>query len=201
MIVLGLTGSIGMGKSTTAAMFRELGVPVHDSDEAVHRLYAGKAAALIDARFPGTVVDGVVDRERLAARVLGDREALRDLEAMVHPLVRADADAFLDRSRAAGAPVAVLDIPLLFETGGRERVDRVVVVTAPAEIQRERVMARPGMTEERFARILERQVPDAQKRQMADYVIDTGKGMEAARSAVADLLRSLDVEKDAAAPR
>jgi dephospho-CoA kinase len=201
MKVIGLTGSIGMGKSTTAAMFRELGVPVHDSDEAVHRLYAGKAAALIDARFPGTVVDGVVDRERLAARVLGDREALRDLEAMVHPLVRADADAFLDRSRAAGAPVAVLDIPLLFETGGRERVDRVVVVTAPAEIQRERVMARPGMTEERFARILERQVPDAQKRQMADYVIDTGKGMEAARSAVADLLRSLDVEKDAAAPR
>jgi dephospho-CoA kinase len=201
MIVLGLTGSIGMGKSTTAAMFRELGVPVHDSDEAVHRLYSGKAAALIEARFPGTVVDGVVDRERLAARVLGDREALRDLEAMVHPLVRADADAFLDRSRAAGAPVAVLDIPLLFETGGRERVDRVVVVTAPAEIQRERVMARPGMTEERFARILERQVPDAQKRQMADYVIDTSKGMEAARSAVADLLRSLGVEKDAAAPR
>lgn len=201
MIVLGLTGSIGMGKSTTAAMFRDLGVPVHDSDEAVHRLYSGKAAALIEARFPGTVVDGVVDRERLAARVLGDREALRDLEAMVHPLVRADADAFLDRSRAAGAPVAVLDIPLLFETGGRERVDRVVVVTAPAEIQRERVMARPGMTEERFARILERQVPDAQKRQMADYVIDTSKGMEAARSAVGDLLRSLGVEKDAAAPR
>lgn len=201
MIVLGLTGSIGMGKSTTAAMFRDLGVPVHDSDEAVHRLYSGKAAALIEARFPGTVLDGVVDRERLAARVLGDRDALRDLEAIVHPLVRADADAFLDRSRAAGAPVAVLDIPLLFETGGRERVDRVVVVTAPAEIQQERVMARPGMTEERFARILERQVPDAQKREMADYVIDTGKGMEAARSAVADLLRSLGVEKDAAAPR
>jgi dephospho-CoA kinase len=200
MIVLGLTGSIGMGKSTTAAMFRDLGIPVHDSDEAVHRLYSGKAAALIEARFPGTLVDGVVDRERLAARVLGDRDALRDLEAIVHPLVRADADAFLDRSRAAGAPVAVLDIPLLFETGGRERVDRVVVVTAPAEIQHERVMARPGMTEERFARILERQVPDAQKREMADYVIDTGKGMEAARSAVADLLRSLGVEKDAAAP-
>jgi dephospho-CoA kinase len=201
MIVLGLTGSIGMGKSTTAAMFRDLGVPVHDSDEAVHRLYSGKAAALIEARFPGTLVDGVVDRERLAARVLGDRDALRDLEAIVHPLVRADADAFLHRSRAAGAPVAVLDIPLLFETGGRERVDRVVVVTAPAEIQHERVMARPGMTEERFARILERQVPDAQKREMADYVIDTGKGMEAARSAVADLLRSLGVEKDATAPR
>ena len=191
MIVLGLTGSIGMGKSTTARMFMDEGVPVHDSDEAVHRLYSGVAAPLIEARFPGTVVDGTVDRERLAKAVLGDPQALRDLEGIVHPLVRADADAFLARHRAAGAPLAVLDIPLLFETGGRDRVDRVVVVTAPAHTQRERVLARPGMTEEKFAAILARQVPDAQKRAQADHVIDTGAGMDAARHAVKALIGEL----------
>lgn len=192
MIVLGLTGSIGMGKSTTARMFMDEGVPVHDSDEAVHRLYAGAAAPLIEACFPGTVVDGAVDRERLSKAVIGNPDALRELEKIVHPLVRADADAFLARHRAAGAPLAVLDIPLLFETGGRERVDRVVVVTAPAEVQRERVLARPGMTQEKFAAILARQVPDARKREMADHVIDTGAGMEAARAAVRALVAELD---------
>ena len=191
MIVLGLTGSIGMGKSTTAKMFVEEGVPVHDSDEAVHRLYAGVAAPLIEARFPGTVVDGVVDRERLSKAVLGNPQALRDLERIVHPLVRADADAFLARHRVAGAPLVVLDIPLLFETGGRDRVDRVVVVTAPADVQRERVLARPGMGEEKLDAILARQVPDADKREKADHVIDTGEGIEAARAAVKALIAAL----------
>lgn len=191
MIVLGITGSIGMGKSTTGRMFVDEGVPVHDADEAVHRLYAGVAAPLIEARFPGTVVDGTVDRERLSKAVIGNPEALRELEKIVHPFVRADADAFLARHRAAGSPLAVLDIPLLFETGGRERVDRVVVVSAPARVQRARVLARPGMTEEKFEAILARQVPDAQKREMADHVIDTGEGMEAARAAVKALVADL----------
>lgn len=191
MIVLGLTGSIGMGKSTTARMFAEAGIPVHDSDEAVHRLYAGEAAPMVEAVFPGTVVDGVVDRARLAKRVLGDPVAIRKLEGLIHPLVRADADAFLERHRGAGAALVVLDIPLLFETGGRRRVDKVVVVTAPPEIQRERVLARPGMTEEKFGAILAKQVPDAEKRKAADFVIDTGRGMEAARSAVRDIIAEL----------
>ncbi|ODA92214.1 dephospho-CoA kinase [Mesorhizobium sp. SEMIA 3007] len=191
MIVLGLTGSIGMGKSTTAKMFAEAGVPVHDSDEAVHRLYSGAAAPLVEAAFPGTVVDGVVDRAKLSARVLGDAAALKRLEAIIHPLVRADADAFLAMHRNAGESIAVLDIPLLFETGGRGRVDKVVVVTAPTEIQRQRVLARPGMTEEKLAAILAKQVPDAEKRRLADFVIDTGQGLEAARAAVAAIIAEL----------
>ncbi|MER8576672.1 dephospho-CoA kinase [Mesorhizobium sp. M1338] len=191
MIVLGLTGSIGMGKSTTAKMFAEAGVPVHDSDETVHRLYAGKAAPLVEAAFPGTTSAGVVDRAKLGQRVLGDAAALKRLEAIIHPLVRADADAFLARHRAAGAPIAVLDIPLLFETGGRDRVDKVVVVTAPAEIQRERVLARPGMTEEKLASILAKQVPDAEKRRQADFVVDTGQGFDAARAQVNAIIRQL----------
>ena len=191
MIVLGLTGSIGMGKSTTAKMFAEAGVPVHDSDEAVHRLYAGKAAPLVEAAFPGTTVAGVVDRAKLSARVLGDAAALKRLEAIIHPLVRADADAFLARHRAAGAPLAVLDIPLLFETGGRDRVDKVVVVTASPEVQRERVLARPGMSEEKLASILAKQVPDADKRRQADFIIDTGQGLEAARAAVEAIVAEL----------
>ncbi|TIU54651.1 MAG: dephospho-CoA kinase, partial [Mesorhizobium sp.] len=158
MIVLGLTGSIGMGKSATAKMFAEAGVPVHDSDETVHRLYAGKAAPLVEAAFPGTTEAGVVDRVKLASQVLGDPATLKKLESIIHPLVRADADAFLARHRAVGAPLAVLDIPLLFETGGRNRVDKVVVVTASPEIQRERVLARPGMSEEKFLSILAKQV-------------------------------------------
>lgn len=195
MIVLGLTGSIGMGKSTTARMFEEAGVPVHDSDAAVHRLYAGKAAPLVEQAFPGTVRDGVVDRLLLGKRVLGDKTALARLEAIVHPLVRAEADAFLQDNRKAGTPVVVLDIPLLFETAGRDRVDRVVVVTADPDIQRERVLSRPGMTPERFEAIVSSQVPDADKRAAADYVIDTGLGMDHARRSVAAILADLAGEK------
>src|SRR5688572_30742045 len=191
MIVLGLTGSIGMGKSTTAKMFSDFGVPVHDSDEAVHRLYRGKAVPLVEAAFPGTASYGVVDRAKLAERVLGDPAALKRLESLVHPLVRADATAFLKRHHTAGAPLAVVDIPLLYETGGEERVDQVVVVTAPPEVQRERVLSRPGMTEERFQAILAKQVPDKEKRRMADFVIDTGAGMKSARQAVADIIEEL----------
>jgi dephospho-CoA kinase len=191
MIVLGLTGSIGMGKSTTARMFAEAGVPVHDSDEAVHRLYAGKATPLVEAAFPGTSVAGVVDRAKLGAHVFGDAAALKRLEAIIHPLVRADADAFLARHRNAGESIAVLDIPLLFETGGRNRVDKVVVVTAPADTQRARVLARPGMTEEKLASILAKQVPDAEKRSLADFIIDTGQGLDAARARVDAIIAEL----------
>jgi dephospho-CoA kinase len=195
MIVLGLTGSIGMGKSATAKMFAEAGVPVHDSDETVHRLYSGKAAPLVEAAFPGTTEAGVVDRVKLAGRVLADPAALKKLEAIIHPLVRADADAFLARHRAAGAPLAVLDIPLLFETGGRNRVDKVVVVTASPEIQRQRVLARPGMSGEKFASILAKQVPDAEKRRRADFIIDTGNGFDAARKAVGAIVAELAGDK------
>ncbi|WP_027054851.1 dephospho-CoA kinase [Mesorhizobium erdmanii] len=191
MIVLGLTGSIGMGKSTTARMFADAGVPVHDSDETVHRLYSGAAAPLVEAAFPGTTVGGVVDRAKLGARVLGDAAALKALEVIVHPLVRADADAFLARHRTAGESIVVLDIPLLFETGGRGRVDKVVVVTAPAEVQRQRVLARPGMSEEKLAAILAKQVPDAEKRRLADFVIDTGQGLDAARAQVDAIIAEL----------
>jgi dephospho-CoA kinase len=191
MIILGLTGSIGMGKSTTARMFAEVGVPVHDSDETVHRLYSGAAAPLVEAAFPGTMKDGSVDRTELAKRVLGKPEALARLESIIHPLVRADADAFLARHRAAGEPLAVLDIPLLFETGGRGRVDKVVVVSTDPDIQRQRVLARPGMTAEKFEAILAKQVPDAEKRRQADYVIDTGLGMESASRAVSEIVAEL----------
>ena len=191
MILLGLTGSIGMGKSTTAKMFSDFGVPVHDSDEAVHRLYRGKAAPLVEAAFPGTTSGGVVDRAKLAERVLGDTAALKRLEDLVHPMIRADATAYLKPFNAAGAPLAVLDIPLLYETDGRDRVDLVVVVTAPAEVQRQRVLARPGMTEEKFRKILSKQVPDADKRRMADFIIDTSLGVEAARRQVADIIEKL----------
>ena len=199
MIVVGLTGSIGMGKSTTAKMFEAAGVPVHDSDEAVHRLYASAAAPLIEAAFPGTTVNGMVDRTRLASTVLGNPIALQKLEDIVHPLVRADADRFLARQKAAGAPLVVLDIPLLFETGGRDRVDRIVVVTAPPEVQRERVLSRPGMTAEKFEAILAAQVPDPEKRRRADFIIDTGAGMDEARRAVAVIIATLTGEKPAEA--
>ena len=191
MIVLGLTGSIGMGKSTTARMFSEAGVPVHDSDETVHRLYAGKAAPLIGKEFPGTVLGGVVDRAKLAAAVLGDAEALKKLEAIVHPLVREDEEAFLTAHRKAGAALVVVDIPLLFEVNAVNRVDKVLVVTAPPEIQRERVLARPGMSEEKFRAILAKQIPDGEKRRRADYLIDTGEGMEAAGRKVRSIIREL----------
>lgn len=191
MIILGLTGSIGMGKSTTATMFREAGVPVHDADETVHRLYSGAAAPLIEARFPGVVTDGTVDREKLAKIVLGNTEAIRDLEKIVHPLVRQASQEFLESNREAGTPIVVLDIPLLFETAGEGRVDKIVVVSAPADVQRERVLARPGMSVEKFEAILARQVPDAEKRKRADFVIDTGQGLDVARAQVTALVEEL----------
>jgi dephospho-CoA kinase len=184
VIVLGLTGSIGMGKSTTAAMFAARGVPVFDADAAVHALYAGPLAAMVEAAFPGTTMDGRVDRTALAARVVGDDDALRRLEAIVHPAVRDAQRRFLDEARRAGRPLVVLDIPLLFEAGREGDVDAVVVVSAPPEIQRARVLARPGMTTERFEALLARQVPDAEKRRRADVMIDTGSGLEAAAAAV-----------------
>jgi dephospho-CoA kinase len=188
MIILGLTGSIGMGKSTTAKMFAEEDVPVHDADATVHALYSGKAAPLIEETFPGTVRNGTVDRSELGKRVVGNAEAMKKLEAIVHPLVREAEIAFLEHARAEKHPLAVLDIPLLFETGGEERVDYVAVVTAPAKVQRERVMARPGMTEERFEALLAKQMPDAEKRRRADFLIDTSLGMEAARAKVRDIV-------------
>lgn len=191
MIVLGLTGSIGMGKTTTAKFFVEAGVPVHDADAAVHRLYAGEAAAAIEAAFPGTTVDGKVDRTRLAARVLGDDAALKRLEAIVHPFVRDSEAKFLAEARARGEPVVVLDIPLLYETGAEKRVDAVVVVSAPAEVQRERVLARPGMTVEKLEALHAKQVPDTEKRRRADFVVDTGQGFEAARRQVRDILEAV----------
>jgi dephospho-CoA kinase len=191
MLVLGLTGSIGMGKSTTAGFFADEGVPVHDADSAVHRLYAGAAAPLIEAAFPGTAVDGVVDRQKLARRVLGDPAALARLEAIVHPLVRGEEERFLAASEAAGVTVAVLDIPLLFETGGDQRCDRVVVVSAPADVQHARALERPGMTEDKFQAILAQQLPDSDKRRRADFVVDTSQGFDSARAQVRAILREL----------
>ncbi len=191
MIRLGLTGSIGMGKSTTAAMFAARGVPVFDADEAVHRLYAGPLVPAIEAAFPGTTTGDAVDRVALGRRVLGDSEALARLEAIVHPAVRAAEQAFLAEAAHRGAKVALLDIPLLYETERERDVDRVVVVTAPADVQRVRVLARPGMTAEKFAAILARQVPDAEKRRRADYVVETGDGLERAEAQVDAILDGL----------
>jgi dephospho-CoA kinase len=189
--VLGLTGSIGMGKSATATMFRSAGAPVHDADAAVHALYRGAAAVLIAKAFPGTVVDGIVDRPALSREVIGSPERIRELEAIVHPLVRTERDRFLAQAVAARAPVAVLDIPLLFETGGEKDCDAVLVVTASAEVQRERVLARPGMTAEKLAAILDKQMPDARKREKAHFLVDTGRGLAAAERQVRGILRAL----------
>jgi dephospho-CoA kinase len=189
MVVLGLTGSLGMGKSTTAQFFAEAGVPVHDADEAVHRLYLGEAAALIESAFPGTTDAAGVDREKLAKRVVGDPDAIRRLEAIVHPLVRREERLFVDAAKNAGASVAVLDIPLLFETGAERRVDAVVVVTAPAQVQRLRAFERAGMTEEKFLGLLARQMPDGEKRRRADFVVDTSQGFDSARAQVRAILR------------
>jgi dephospho-CoA kinase len=190
MFILGLTGSIGMGKTTTARLFADAGVPVHDADAAVHRLYEGEAAPLIEAEFPGTTRDGKVERDKLAQRVLGDTPALQKLEAIVHPLVRAAEARFLTEARAGGAPIAVLDIPLLFETGADQRVDAVVVVSAPADVQRRRAFERPGMTAGKLQQILARQMPDAEKRARADFVVDSSKGIEAARTQVLGILQA-----------
>jgi dephospho-CoA kinase len=188
MFVLGLTGSLGMGKSATAKMFAEEGIPVHDADAAVHDLYEGAAAPLIEAAFPGTTKAGKVDRDKLAQRVLGDSVALEKLETIVHPLVRRAEQAFLNEATRKGARVAVLDIPLLFETGSEGRCDAVVVVSAPPEIQHARAFERLGMTEQKFAAILAKQMPDADKRARADFVVDTSKGFNAARAQVRDIL-------------
>lgn len=189
MIVLGLTGSIGMGKTATAQMFAEAGVPVHDADAAVHALYEGPAAAAIEAAFPGSTTDGKVDRTKLAAHVVGKPEALKRLEAIVHPMVAEARDRFLAEAERSGAAVTVLDIPLLFETGGERYCDAVVVVSTPAEVQRARVLARPGMTVERFEGLLARQLDDAEKRRRADFVVDTSQGFDAARAQVRNILR------------
>jgi dephospho-CoA kinase len=191
MFVLGLTGSIGMGKSTTARFFAEAGVPVHDADATVHRLYEGEAVPAIEAAFPGTIVNGKVDRDNLGRRVLGDAAALKRLEAIVHPLVRAAEEMFLLTAQAAGAKVAVLDIPLLFETGGERRVDAVVVVTAPPDMQRTRAFERPGMTDDKLMAILAKQMPDSEKRRRADFVLDTSKGFDSARAQVQTILQAI----------
>ena len=193
MITIGLTGSIGMGKSTTAGLLREEGVPVHDADAAVHDLYAvgGAGAPALLADFPEAVIDGRVDRERLSARVVGDREALQRLERIVHPLVFAHRQQFIDEAKAAGAKAIAFDVPLLFETGGHAGMDAIVVVSAPAHVQRERVLARPSMTSEKFDAILARQTPDADKRARADFVIDTGGSLVATRAQVDAILACL----------
>ena len=174
MFVIGLTGSLAMGKSTTAQFFRDAGVPVHDADATVHRLYAGAAVAPIEAAFPGSAVDGRIDRARLAARVLDDPAALKRLEAIVHPMVREAEIAFLREAEARGEKIVVLDIPLLLETGGDRRVDAVVVVSAPREVQRARVLERPGMSQDKLDALLARQMADAEKRRRADFVVPTG---------------------------
>jgi dephospho-CoA kinase len=188
MIVLGLTGSIGMGKSTTANLFAEAGVPVYDADAAVHRLYEGEAVAAIEAAFPGTTADGKVDRNKLSARVVHDPVAMRRLEEIVHPMLGASRQKFLSDAEASGAPVAVVDVPLLFETGGEKRVDAVVVVTTSPEVQRMRILARPNMTEEKLGAILARQMPDAEKRRRAHFVVDTSHGLDPVRARIRDIL-------------
>ena len=188
MFILGLTGSLGMGKSVTARFFAEQGVPVHDADAVVHRLYEGEAAAAIEAAFPGTTAGGKVDRDKLTARVLRDGAALKRLEAIVHPLVQEAERRLLAEAEARGEKVAVLDIPLLFETGGEKRVDAVVVVSAPPEVQRARVLERPGMTVEKLEAILAKQMPDDEKRRRADFIVDTSRGFEAARAEVRAIL-------------
>ena len=190
MVVIGLTGSIGMGKSTTARFFAEAGVPVHEADLVVHRLYAGEAAPMIEAEFPGVTTAEGVDRSKLARRVLDDPEALRRLESIVHPLVRREEMRFLREADQAGAPIVVLDIPLLFETGADRRVDAVAVATAPADIQRARAFERAGMTEEKFQTLLAKQMPDADKRRRADFVVDTSQGFDSARLQVRAILRA-----------
>lgn len=191
MIVIGLTGSIGMGKTTTAKLFAGEGVPVLDSDEVVHGLYRAEAVPLLEAAFPGTTVSGVVDRQKLGEVLRENPANFGKLEEIVHPLVRKRQEAFLAAARKEDRQFALLDIPLLFETGAESRVDKVVVVSCAPEIQRERVLSRPGMTEEKFEMILARQMPDAEKRRRADFIVDSGNGVEAARDQVREILQRL----------
>jgi dephospho-CoA kinase len=188
MIILGLTGSIGMGKSTTAKLFAEAGVPVYDADAAVHALYEGEAAPAIEAAFPGTTTDGKVNRNKLSERVVHDPEAMRRLEQIVHPMLGASRQKFLQDAERSGAPVAVVDVPLLFETGGEKRVDAVVVVTTTPEIQRERILARPNMTREKLDAVLVRQMPDSEKRKRAHFIVDTSHGLDPVRLQIQDIL-------------
>ena len=188
MLILGLTGSIGMGKSTTAKLFAEAGVPVYDADAAVHRLYEGEAAPAIEAAFPGTTIDGKVDRVRLSARVVHDPAAMKQLEQIVHPMLGASRQKFFDDAERSGAPIVVVDVPLLFETKGEGRVDAVVVVTTTPEIQRQRILARENMTAEKLDAILARQLPDAEKRRRADFVVDTSHGLDPVRARIRDIL-------------
>jgi dephospho-CoA kinase len=187
--VLGLTGSLGMGKSTAAKFFAEQGVPVHDSDAAVHTLYDREAVPLVERAFPGSTTAGKIDRAKLAAKVLNDPAALSRLESIVHPLVSAARQKFF--AAAQGAPVVVFDIPLLFETGGERLCDAVAVISAPAEIQRQRAFERPGMTEEKFAAILAKQMPDAEKRRRADFVVDSSQSFDHARAQIRDILQKV----------
>jgi dephospho-CoA kinase len=188
MLILGLTGSIGMGKSTTAKLFAEAGVPVYDADATVHMLYEGEAVPAIEAAFPGTTVDGKVDRNKLSARVVHDPAAIKQLEQIVHPMLCASRQKFLADAERSGAPVAVVDVPLLFETGGEKRVDAVVVVTTTPELQRQRILARDNMTSEKLDAILARQLPDAEKRRRADFVVDTSDGLDPVRLRIRDIL-------------
>ncbi len=193
MIVLGLTGSIGMGKTETARMFCELGVPVYDADQAVHDLYRKDGAGVgpIEEAFPGVTVGGAIDRDRLSKQIINNKAAFRKLEQIIHPLVRMDQQAFMAKEIAEGTPLVVLDIPLLFESGGNTKCDLVVVVSAPAEVQRERVLARPGMTGVKLDTILGRQTPDAEKRERADFIIETDKGLAVAARQVAVIVEKL----------
>ena len=193
MKLIGLTGSIGMGKSTTAAMFRAAGIPVYDADAAVHAAYApgGSAVEPVGSAFPGVVKDGRVDREALRQAVLGNPEALKRLNAIVHPLIGRDRTGAFEAAKASGADMIILDVPLIFETGGERNMDAVIVVSAPAEMQRERVLAREGMSPARLEAILAQQMPDAEKRARADYVVDTGQGLEPARVRVAEIIADL----------
>ncbi len=191
MIILGLTGSIGMGKSTTADMFRAENIPVHDADKSVHQLYENEAVLPLKKLFPTAVVDGRVDRQELGRIVLSDLGKMNRLENLIHPMVREKERKFLQKARLDNAPIVVLDIPLLFETGGENRVDAVVVVTASFEQQKNRVLARKDMNEEKFMSILKKQLPDHEKRQKADFIVDTELGMECARSQVREIIQQL----------
>jgi dephospho-CoA kinase len=188
MIILGLTGSIGMGKSTTAKLFAEAGVPVYDADATVHKIYEGEAVPAIEAAFPGTTAKGRVDRNRLSAQVVHDPAAMRKLEQIVHPMLGASRQKFFHDAEQSGAPVVVVDVPLLYETGGEKRVDAVVVVTTTPEIQRQRILARDNMTSEKLDAILARQLPDAEKRKRADFVVDTSHGLDPVRVRIRDIL-------------
>ena len=191
MLILGLTGSIGMGKSTTAKLFAEAGAPVYDADAAVHKIYEGEAAPAIEAAFPGTTADGKVDRAKLSAKVVHNPAAIKQLEQIVHPMLGASRQKFLSDAEQSGAPVVVMDIPLLFETGGEKRVDAVVVVSTSPDVQRERVLARGTMGDDKLNSILGRQLPDAEKRKRADFVVDTSHGLDPVRAQIKDILAAV----------